>query len=111
MRRQLVVMVATVTSMILTALLVPMAVLIQRFAFEDALAAVGLEVHAIETVVSFRERADLVTFVDILNRGTDSHRTTVLFADGDAIGPDPEVTDDVRRARATGQAISSDTEQ
>ncbi len=102
-------MVATVASMIMTALLVPMAVLIQRFAFEDALAAVGLEVHAIETVVSFRERADLVTFVDILNAGTEGHRTTVLFADGDAIGPDPEVTEDVQRARATGQAISSDT--
>ncbi len=111
MRRQLVVTVVTVASMILIALLVPMAVLIQRFAFEDALAAAGLEVHAIETVVSFRERADLVTFVDILNASADGHRTTVLFADGDAIGPDPEVTQDVRRARASGQAISNDTDQ
>ena len=111
MRRQLVVMVVTVASMILIALLVPMAVLIQRFAFEDALAAASLEVHATETVVSFRERADLVTFVDILNAHTEGHRTTVLFADGDAIGPDRNVTEDVQRARATGQAISSDTEQ
>jgi hypothetical protein len=56
MCRQLVVMVVTVASMILIALLVPMTVLIQRFAFEDALAAASLEVHATETVVSFRER-------------------------------------------------------
>jgi signal transduction histidine kinase len=111
MRRQLVVMVVTVASMILIALLVPMAVLIQRFAFEDALAAASLEVHATETVVSFRERADLVTFVDLLNARADGHRTTVLFADGDAIGPDREVTEDVLGARATGRAISSDTEQ
>lgn len=111
MRRQLVVMVVTVASMILIALLVPMAVLIQRFAFEDALAAASLEVQATETVVSFRERADLVTFVDLLNARADGHRTTVLFADGDAIGPDQEVTEDVLGARATGQAISSDTAQ
>ncbi|MGH3835474.1 MAG: hypothetical protein ACRDSF_07190 [Pseudonocardiaceae bacterium] len=108
MRRQLVVMVVTVASMILIALLVPMTVLIQRFAFEDALAAASLEVHATETVVSFRERADLVTFLDILNAGAEGRRTTVLFADGDAIGPDRNVTEDVDRARATGQAISSD---
>lgn len=111
MRRQLVVMVVTVASMILTALLVPMAVLIQRFAFEDALAAAGLEVHATETVVSFRERADLITFVDILNDNQDGRRTTVLFADGDTIGPNPQVTEDVTRARTAGQAISNDTEQ
>ncbi|MGH8572922.1 MAG: sensor histidine kinase, partial [Gammaproteobacteria bacterium] len=36
---------------------------------------------------------------------------TVLFADGDAIGPDRTVTEDVERARSTGQAISNDTEQ
>jgi signal transduction histidine kinase len=111
MRRQLVVMVVTVASMILIALLVPMTVLIQRFAFEDALAAASLEVHATETVVSFRERADLVTFLQILNASADERRTTVLFADGDAIGPDRNVTDDVQRARATGQAISNDTEE
>jgi signal transduction histidine kinase len=111
MRRQLVVMVVTVAAMILIALLVPMAVLIQRFAFEDALAAASLEVQATETVVSFRERADLVTFVDLLNARSEGHRTTVLFADGDAIGPDRQVTEDVLAARATGQAISNDTEQ
>lgn len=111
MRRQLVVMVVTVASMILVALLVPMTVLIQRFAFEDALAAASLEVHATETVVSFRERADLVTFLQIINASANERRTTVLFADGDAIGPDRNVTDDVQRARATGQAISNDTEE
>ncbi|MDQ4103289.1 MAG: HAMP domain-containing histidine kinase [Actinomycetota bacterium] len=104
-------MVVTIASMILVALLVPMAVLIQRFAFEDALAAASLEVHATETVVSFRERADLVTLLEILNADAEHRRTTVLFADGDAIGPDRNVTDDVQRARVTGQAISNDTEQ
>jgi signal transduction histidine kinase len=109
MRRQLVVMVIAIASMILIALLVPMAVLIQRFAVEDALAEAGLEVQTIETVVSFRERADLTTFVDILNSRPDGPRTTVLFPDGDAIGPDRLASADVDRARATGQAISNDT--
>jgi signal transduction histidine kinase len=109
-RQQIVGLVAAVASLILAALLVPMAVLIERFAFEDALAAASLEVHATETVVSFRERADLVTFVDIINANDDGRRTTVLFSDGDAIGPDKQVTDDVEQARRTGQAISNDTE-
>jgi signal transduction histidine kinase len=110
MRRQLVMMAVSVSSMILIALLVPMAVLIERFAVEDALAEASLEVQATESVVSFRERSDLVNFVDTLNENA-GHRTTVLFADGDVIGPDADITDDVRRARETGQAISNDTER
>ncbi|MGQ0573261.1 MAG: HAMP domain-containing sensor histidine kinase [Pseudonocardia sp.] len=109
MRRQLVITVVATSALILIALLLPMAALVQRFAVEDALAAAGLEVQATESVVAFRDRADLVSFIADINSGNPVGRTTVMFADGDAIGPDPEVTEDVLRARQTGRALSNDT--
>jgi signal transduction histidine kinase len=102
-------MVAAATSLVLLALLLPMMALIYRFAREDALATTSLEVQATESVVALRERADLVTFIGDLNSNDDDTRTTVLFADGDAIGPDQEMTAAVGRARESGRAISSDT--
>ncbi len=109
MRRRLVGMVAATTTLVLIATLVPMAVLIQRYAQEDALARVGLEVQAIESVVAFRERADLTVFIDDLNAQQPGTRVTVLFDDGDAIGPDREPSPDVARALASGQAITDTT--
>nr|WP_231747431.1 ATP-binding protein [Auraticoccus cholistanensis] len=88
-----------------------MAVLIQRYAQEDALARVGLEVQAIESVVAFRERADLTVFIDDLNAQQPGTRVTVLFDDGDAIGPDRDPGPDVARALASGQAITDTTEE
>jgi signal transduction histidine kinase len=109
MRRRLVMTVVATSALILIALLLPMGALVERFAFEDALAAAGLEVQATESVVAFRERADLVTFIQDINTNSD-RRTTVLFADGDAIGPDPQFTPDVQQARDTGRAITNSTE-
>jgi signal transduction histidine kinase len=108
MRRRLVMTVVATSSLILIALLLPMGALVERVAFEDALAAAGLEVQATESVVAFRDRADLVSFIYDININTE-HRTTVLFADGDAIGPDPVFTTDVQRARESGRAITNST--
>src|SRR5918998_1304679 len=109
MRRQLVGTVAATTSLVLIALLIPMMALIDRFAVEDALARTGLEVQATESVVALRERADLVVFIEGQNSLDDGTRTTVLFPDGDAIGPDQEFTPDVIRARDSGRAITNST--
>jgi hypothetical protein len=103
-------MVVATTSIVLVALLLPMAALIQRFAVEDALAAASLEAQATESVVALRERADLVALMADLNDNGDGTRTTVLFSDGDAIGPDRQVTDDVVQARERQRAISNDSE-
>lgn len=109
MRRLLIIMVTATTSIVVIALLGPMAALIQRFATEDALAAASLEVQAVETVVAFQDRADLVLSLRALNDYEPRIRTTVLFPDGDAIGPDKEVTDSVLRAQASGRAVSANT--
>ena len=55
MRRSLIVTVAATVAMVLVAMLVPMAVLVQSYALEDRLSRAALEVQATETVVSGRE--------------------------------------------------------
>lgn len=107
MRRVLTVLVLATTSIVVIALLGPMAALIQRFATEDALAAASLEVEAVETVVAFQDRADLVRTLRALNDHERRIRMTVLFPDEDAIGPDKQVTDEVRRARDTGRRVDT----
>ncbi len=52
MRRQLIVTVAAVVSMVLLAMLVPLALLVRSYALEDRVARAALEVQATETVVS-----------------------------------------------------------
>jgi signal transduction histidine kinase len=107
MRRLLVLLVTATTSIVVIALIGPMAALIQRFATEDALAAASLEVQAVETTVAFQDRADLVLSLRALNNHDPRIRTTVLFPDGDVIGPDKTVTDEVLRARESGRAVST----
>lgn len=107
MRRQLIILVLATTSIVAIALLGPMAALIQRFATEDALAAASLEVQAVETTVAYQDRADLVLSLQALNAHEPRVRTTVLFPDGDAIGPDKGVTDAVLRAQGSGRAFSA----
>ncbi|MBA3618883.1 MAG: HAMP domain-containing histidine kinase [Actinomycetota bacterium] len=109
MRRQLILMVAATTSIVLIALLVPMAVLIERFAVEDALAKAGFEVQATETVVAFNDKGAVNVHLDDLNNNEDGLATTVLYPGGQSIGPDGQVTADVLRARDRGVAIVNDS--
>jgi signal transduction histidine kinase len=110
LRRLLIILVIATTSIVVIALVGPMAALIQRFATEDALAAVSLEVQAVETTVAFQDRADLVLTLQALNAHDRRIRTTVLFPDGDAIGPDKAVTDGVLQARDSGRAVITTTD-
>ena len=59
MRRQLIVTVAAVVSMVLLAMLVPTAVLVRSYALEDRLSRAALEVQATETVVSGQDKGDV----------------------------------------------------
>lgn len=109
MRRQLSGRTAAITALVLIALLLPLGNLTARFAEENALAAAGLEVQATESVVAAQDRADQLNFVEELNSNNDETQTTVLFADGDAIGPDKETTPSVVQARKTHRAITNRT--
>ncbi|HET9998024.1 MAG TPA: HAMP domain-containing sensor histidine kinase [Nocardioides sp.] len=108
MRRQLIVTVAAVVSMVLLAMLVPMAVLVRSYALEDRLSRAALEVQATETVVSGQDKGDVSVYVDEINAADDGTQTTVLYADGTGIGPNPGEDDRVSEARRTGQARVDD---
>ncbi|MFN8193260.1 MAG: HAMP domain-containing sensor histidine kinase [Nocardioidaceae bacterium] len=113
MRRSLILTVAAAVTMVLLAMLVPMAVLLRSYALEDRLSRAALEVQATETVVSGQDKGAVAVYLDRVNDDPDV-QTTVLYPpsdlhpDGEAIGPSPGEDAHVVRARSTGQASVSD---
>ena len=107
MRRSLIQTVAATTSIVLIALLVPMAVLVGKYGLEDRLARAALEVQATETVVSGQDKGAVSVYLDRINRDDDV-QTTVLYPDGTVIGPGPPEGRRARQARNTGQARVDD---
>jgi signal transduction histidine kinase len=112
-RRSLILTVAAAVTMVLLAMLVPMAVLLRDYAFEDRLSRAALEVQATETVVSGQDVGTVSTYLERIN--TDDVRTTVLYPpgmhpEGDAVGPSPGEDADVVQARLTGQASVRDVD-
>jgi signal transduction histidine kinase len=110
-RGRLIWTVAASVSMVLLAMLVPMAVLLQDYALEDQLSRAALEVQATETVVSAAgdDRGDLAVYVATINED-EAIQTTVLFPGGEALGPDPGEDARVVAARVTGIARLDDVE-
>ena len=73
MRRSLLVTAAAAISMVLLAMLVPMAILVRSYALEDRLARAALEVQAVETVVSGQDAGAVGQYVDRLNDAEPPH--------------------------------------
>lgn len=110
MRRSLTLTVAAAVTMVLLAMLVPMAVLLRSYALEDRLARAALEVQATEAVVSGQDPGAVSVYLDRVN-GTDSGiATTVLYPDGKSVGPDPGEDVRVVESRLTGTARVDDVE-
>ncbi len=110
MRRQLIVTVAAVVSMVLLAMLVPLALLVRSYALEDRLARAALEVQATETVVSGGDKGDVSLYLDAVNAADDGIQTTVLYPDGTGVGPHPGEDARVAEARRSGRARVDDVE-
>jgi signal transduction histidine kinase len=104
----LIVMVAATTAVVLIALLVPMSVLLGKYALEDRLARAALEVQATETVVSGHDKGAVSVYLSQINEEVRRVATTVLYPDGTSVGPDPGENDRVRQARESGQARVDD---
>ncbi|GAA1933133.1 sensor histidine kinase [Nocardioides hwasunensis] len=109
MRRSLLVTAGAAISMVLLAMLIPMAILVRSYALEDRLARGALEVQAVETVVArYDDKGSVGQYVAKLN-AEDSHtRVTVLYPDGVPVGPDPGEDWRVLDARNTGRARVDD---
>lgn len=99
MRRNLILTVAAATTMVLLAMLVPMAVLLRSYVLEDRLAQAALEVQAAETIVSGGNEATMQAYVDRVN-ANGSTRMTVLLPQGPPIGPSPGEEETTRIAEA-----------
>lgn len=111
MRRSLLVTAAAAISMVLLAMLVPMAILVRSYALEDRLARAALEVQAVETVVSGQDAGSVNQYVDRINDANDTTQVTVLYPEalgGLQIGPDPGEDALVLDARNTGRARVDD---
>ncbi|HEU4336888.1 MAG TPA: HAMP domain-containing sensor histidine kinase [Nocardioides sp.] len=108
MRRSLLVTAAAAVSMVLLAMLVPMAILVRSYALEDRLARAALEVQAVETVVSGQDAGAVGQYVDRLNDAEGHTQVTVLYPDGLEIGPDRGQDERVLDARNTGRARVDD---
>ena len=104
MRRSLIVTVAATVSMLLLAMLIPMAVLVRSYALEDRLAQAALEVQATETVVSGQDKGAVSVYLDQANDDPGGIVITVLYPDGTAVGPSPGQDARAVEARAHGQA-------
>lgn len=111
MRRSLILTVAAAVTMVLLAMLVPMAVLLRSYALEDRLARAALEVQATETVVSAGDHGDISLYLEKINDG-ETIDTTVVFPDGTTIGPAPAAAEAARitQARNTGTARVDDVD-
>lgn len=111
MRRSLILTVTAAVTMVLLAMLVPMAVLLRDYVLEDRLASAALEVQATETVVSgaAEDPGSVAVFLDRINQDSTT-LTTVLYADGTAIGPQPGESSRVQQARTSGQARVDDVD-
>jgi signal transduction histidine kinase len=109
-RRSLIVTVAASTVMVLVAMLIPMAMLVEDYAMEDRLAVAALELQGTETVVSGQDKGKVAMHVHAVNRVREWVRTTVLYPDGTAIGPVPGEDALVRAARQSGRARVDDSE-
>jgi signal transduction histidine kinase len=107
-RRSLLVTAAAAISMVLLAMLVPMAILVRSYALEDRLARAALEVQAVETVVSGQDAGAVLQYVDRFNDARGHTRVTVLYPDGLEIGPDRGQDELVLDARNTGRARVDD---
>jgi signal transduction histidine kinase len=112
-RRSLILTVAAAVTMVLLAMLVPLAVLLRSYALEDRLSRAALEVQATETVVSGQDHGAVATYLDRINRDDDVVTTVLyppspLYPDGHAVGPSPGEDEDVVQARLTGQASVED---
>jgi signal transduction histidine kinase len=111
MRRGLFLTVAAATTMVLLAMLVPMAVLLRSYVLEDRLAQAALEVQATETIVSTGDVGRINLYVEAAN-DDGTTLTTVVWPDGRAVGPEPGATEATRiaQSRATGTARVDDVD-
>jgi signal transduction histidine kinase len=104
MRRQLTLLVAATTTLVLLAFLLPLAALVRTSARDDAVTSAAAETQALVPVVGQAEPAEIEQVVAQVARET-GHQVTVFLGSGQQLGDAAEP--DARVAAATRGAASS----
>ena len=100
MRRQLSLLVAATTSIVVVAFLLPLALLVRTFAADRAQRAASLEAQSLTPIVATVDAPALAAAVDRLN-ASGLRRTTVFLPDGRVVGA-PAVRDSAVRLEPQG---------
>lgn len=105
MRLRLVLLVLATTSLVLTAFLLPLALLIRTFASDSAVDAAVAQAQSLTPVVANVGGGTLTLAVDQLNTASPGRPVTVFLPDGSIVGVPARVSDGVRLARS-GRSIT-----
>lgn len=107
MRLRLVLLVLATTSLVLTAFLIPLALLIRTFAADRAVDSAVAQAQSLTSVVATVGGNTLALAVDQLNAATPDRPVTVFLPDGSTVGASAPVSDGVRLARS-GRSITDE---
>jgi len=107
MRLRLVLLVLATTSLVLTAFLIPLALLIRTFAADRAVDSAVAQAQSLTSVVATVGGSTLALAVDQLNAATPDRPVTVFLPDGSTVGASAPVSDGVRLARS-GRSITDE---
>lgn len=87
MRRRLALLVGATTSLVLTAFLVPLGLLLQQVAADRAVSAATREAEAVVPLVATLDRSELAATLELMN-GDDTFPLTIFLPDGEVLGAD-----------------------
>jgi signal transduction histidine kinase len=105
MRLRLVLLVLATTSLVLTAFLLPLALLIRTFAADRAVDGAVAQAQSLTPVVATVSGDTLALAVDQLNTASPDRPVTVFLPDGTTVGARAQASDGVRLARS-GRSIT-----
>ncbi|HEV3169638.1 MAG TPA: HAMP domain-containing sensor histidine kinase [Actinocrinis sp.] len=106
MRLRLVLLVLATTSLVLTAFLLPLALLIRTFAADRAVAGAVAQAQSLTPVVATVSGNTLTLAVDQLNAASPDQPVTVFLPDGATVGARAQASAGVRLARS-GRSITA----
>ena len=109
MRRQLAILVASTTSVVVIAFLVPLALLVSELASDRAVSAATQDAQNLALLVGVVGRGERLEQVVAATNTGSSRSTTVFLPDGRTIGAEADRTASVERAE-DGVALSGDTD-
>lgn len=108
MRKRLILQAAAVTSMVVLAFIVPLAVLVSDFAADRALVGAEREAESIARLMAIQDpsQSGISDLEALLPRGVSAYQVSIVSPDGTVVGSPVPATEDLEEARS-GRAYRS----